>query len=131
MDYGQGFYFTPKDEECAELLSYIGLKKNTAKVLVYLSQIPEATSREIERGTDLRQPEVSIVMRDLTKQGWVVSRKGKKERKGRPVNIYMLSLGIESILNQLEKEKHKEMEDHLKKITKLRAMLSGQKLPAS
>ncbi|HII76103.1 MAG TPA: ArsR family transcriptional regulator, partial [Methanolinea sp.] len=52
-------YFTPREEEFADLLVRIGLKKNVAKVLVYLAHTPEATSRDIERGTDLRQPEVS------------------------------------------------------------------------
>ena len=47
--------FTEKEEELADLLSEVGLKKNVAKVLVYLANTEEATSREIERGTDLRQ----------------------------------------------------------------------------
>jgi predicted transcriptional regulator len=63
-------YFTEKEEEFANLLIEIGTKRNVAKVLVFLANIPEATSREIERGTDLRQPEVSIAMGYLMEQGW-------------------------------------------------------------
>ena len=55
-------YFTEKEEEFARLLTTIGTKKNVANVLVFLANVPEATSRAIERGTDLRQPEVSIAM---------------------------------------------------------------------
>ena len=50
-------YFTKKEEELTNLLVEIGTKTNIAKVLVFLVNSPEATSRQIERGTDLRQPE--------------------------------------------------------------------------
>ena len=78
-------YFTEKEVEFANLLIEIGTKKNVAKVLVFLANIPEATSRAIERGTDLRQPEVSIAMHHLMDQGWITSRESKAESKGRPV----------------------------------------------
>jgi predicted transcriptional regulator len=56
-------YFTEHDEIIVNLLIEIGTKKNIAKVLVFLASIPEATSHAIERGTDLRQSEVSVAMR--------------------------------------------------------------------
>ena len=55
-------YFTAEEEEFANLLIKIGTKKNIAKVLVFLAKTPEATSHAIERGTGLRQPEVSLAM---------------------------------------------------------------------
>ena len=48
-------YFTEKEEEYTNILIEIGTKKNVAKVLVFLANVPEATSREIERGTDIRR----------------------------------------------------------------------------
>ncbi len=84
-------YFTEKEEEFANLLIEIGTKRNVAKVLVFLANTPEATSRAIERGTDLRQPEVSIAMRYLIEQNWITSRESKAESKGRPVKIYELA----------------------------------------
>src|SRR5208283_931043 len=97
-------YFTEKEEEFANLLIEIGTKKNVAKVLVFLANIPEATSREIERGIDLRQPEVSIAMHYLMDQGWITSRESKAESKGRPVKIYELAKPIMDIMNSIEKE---------------------------
>ena len=58
-------YFTEKEEEFANLLIKIGIQKNIAKVLVFLAKTPEATSRAIERGTDMRQPEISMAMKYL------------------------------------------------------------------
>jgi len=95
-------YFTPKEEEFADLLVRIGLKKNVAKVLVYLAHTHEATSRDIERGTDLRQPEVSIAMASMMEQRWVENRETKAENKGRPVKIYKLSQPIGDIMDGIE-----------------------------
>ena len=77
--------FTEREEELASLLTDVGMKRNVAKVLVYLAGTDKATSREIERGTDLRQPEVSIAMRTLGEKGWIVNIESKAECKGRPV----------------------------------------------
>ncbi len=119
-------YFTEKDEEFAELLMGIGIKRNVSKVLVYLANTPEATSRDIERGTDLRQPEVSIAMRYLKECNWVETRESKSESKGRPVKIYALSRPITDIMDAIEKEKRKEARHLLDLIQKMRECISLQ-----
>ena len=43
-------YFTEKEEEFANLLIEIGLKKNSAKVLVFLASIPKTTSGLLSAG---------------------------------------------------------------------------------
>jgi len=113
-------YFTDKEEEFANLLIEIGTKRNVAKVLVFLANTPEATSRAIERGTDLRQPEVSIAMRYLQEQSWISSRESKAESKGRPVKIYELAKPINDIMDNIEKEKKIEAVTQLALIQKLR-----------
>ena len=113
-------YFTEKEEEFANLLIEIGTKRNIARVLVFLANIPEATSREIERGTGLRQPEVSIAMGYLVEHGWIKSRESKAESKGRPVKIFELAKPITEILDSIEKKKEKEVNNQLAQIQKLR-----------
>jgi len=98
-------YFTDKEEEFVKLLIDVGTKQSIAKVLVFLANTPEATSRDIERGTDLRQPEVSIAMRYLTSQNWIKSRESKGESKGRPLKIYVLAA------DQRHHEQHREREE--------------------
>jgi predicted transcriptional regulator len=117
-------YFTPKEEEFAKLLMDIGLKRNVAKVLVYLANTSEATSRDIERGTDLRQPEVSIAMRTLKHNDWILSRESKAESKGRPVKIYSLSKPTEEIMDIIEKNKRKEVKNQLDLIQKVKEYVS-------
>jgi predicted transcriptional regulator len=113
-------YFTQREEEFADLLTKIGIKRNVSKVLVYLANTPEATSRDIERGTDLRQPEVSIAMAAMMEQKWVESRENKAENKGRPVKIYKLSLPINEIMDNIERNKRAEANNQLKMIKQLR-----------
>ncbi len=113
-------YFTQREEEFADLLTRIGTKRNVSKVLVYLANTPEATSRDIERGTDLRQPEVSIAMTAMMEQKWVKSRENKAENKGRPVKIYKLALPISEIMDNIERDKRAEADNQLKMIKQLR-----------
>ena len=84
-------YFTEKEEEFTHLLIGIGFPRTVAKLLVLLGNTPEATSRDIERGADLRQPEVSIAMQYLHEQGWIASRLVRTNSIGPPQNLISLS----------------------------------------
>ncbi len=112
--------FTEKEEKMTEIFLGLGLKRNVARVLVYLSSTDEATSRRIERGTDLRQPEVSIAIRELRELRWVESRESKADSKGRPVKIYRLSHPIQWIMDTIEGQKKQQAKDQLDLIEELR-----------
>ena len=118
-------YFTQKEEEFANLLIKIGTKKNIAKVLVFLAKTPEATSRAIERGTDMRQPEISMAMKYLMDQGWISSRESSGESKGRPIKIYELAKPFNEIMDCIENEKKNEAKNKLALVQKLRQHLLG------
>jgi predicted transcriptional regulator len=113
-------YLAEKEEELVNLLFGIGIKRNVAKVLVFLAKTPTVTSRAIDRGTDLRHLEVATVMQYLKKQGWIKSQENKAKSKGRPVKIYELAKPIPEIVSGIEKEKIKEANDQLQLIQKLR-----------
>ena len=102
--------FTEKDERLVELLTEAGLNKNIAKVLVYLSKVGETVSRDIERAANLRQPEVSIAMKELKEMGWVKDREIKKKGKGRPLKSYKLTLDLKDIVAELVRKKREEIE---------------------
>jgi predicted transcriptional regulator len=117
-------YVAEKEEELVNLLFKIGIKRNVAKVLVFLEKTPTVTSRVIDRGTDLRHLEVARVMQYLKKQGWIKSRENKAKGKGRPLKIYELAKPIPEIVNSIEQEKIKETNDQLQLIQKLRNYIS-------
>ncbi len=111
-------------EEFASILMKIGLKRNVAKVLTYLAGVEEATSREIEIGSDLRQPEVSIAMRELRDLEWISERDEKNPGKGRPYRIYSLDRSLEEIIQHIEEEKRRESEQVMRRIERLKELKS-------
>ena len=85
-----------RDLEFIEALRNLKVPRNVATLITYLANASEATSREIEVGTNLRQPEVSISMRSLRQNKWVEEREIKAEGKGRPMKVYKLGVPLES-----------------------------------
>jgi predicted transcriptional regulator len=112
-------YFTDTEEKFIRLLIEIGIRKTVAIVLVFIINVPEATSREIERGTDLRQPEVSNAMRYMTGQGWIKHQEIPSEKKGRPIKKYSLGIPAKEIMAALEQAKKNEVNDQLARIRKM------------
>jgi predicted transcriptional regulator len=112
-------------DEFASILMKVGLKRNVAKVLTYLAGVAEATSREIEIGSDLRQPEVSIAMREIRKLDWIAERDEKNPGKGRPYRIYKLNRSLPEIVDYLEREKSMESERMMNQIERLKSLRSN------
>lgn len=113
-------YLSEKDEEFASLLIDIGMKTNVAKVLVFLVNAKESTSRDIERGIDLRQPEVSLAMKYMAGQGWITSNEIPSAKKGRPNKKYSLALPVKDIVAVIEKNAKNEANQQLALVKKMR-----------
>jgi predicted transcriptional regulator len=113
-----------KDEKIVEIFSDLGMPKNLAKTLMYISQCQECRSADIEYGARLRQPEVSIAMHHLEEKGWIKKRDQKKEGKGRPIYIYKLTSPIDNIIETFEKEKLQEIESVKKDIKELKTLIN-------
>jgi predicted transcriptional regulator len=109
-----------KEEEIADALISLGLGRTVARTLASLNNGNEVTSVALERRTGLRQPEVSIVMRQLKENDWINERDEKKPSKGRPYKIYSLKVGFKDIITQLETERKKADVAAKEKIERLR-----------
>ena len=90
-----------KDREMVSLLRSLGMDRLAACTLTYLAGQPQATAREIEHGSGLRQPEVSKASKYLRKQGWMEESQVLGER-GRPKKVYRLKVPMTEIANYLE-----------------------------
>jgi predicted transcriptional regulator len=110
MKHKRSFVLDEKDDKAVELFSELGMPKNLAKTLMYISQVEECRSADVEQGADLRQPEVSVAMQELRRRGWAKKRDLKKEGKGRPVHIYKLTKPLPQILRSFEDEKMKQVD---------------------
>jgi predicted transcriptional regulator len=111
------------DEELAEILISSGLSRPVARTLAYLQKVDTATSIDLERGTGLRQPEVSIAMRQLKPLDWIEENEEKKPGKGRPNKIYSLKVGFKDIIAHLEKQQKKEIDDGMAWIKRLKELV--------
>jgi len=105
----KSYKLNPQDKKIVKIFSDLGMPKNLAKTLMYISNADECRSADIERGANLRQPEVSVAMKQLQRRGWIKKRDLKKKGKGRPVHLYKLTSPIDNIVENFEKEKIKEI----------------------
>jgi predicted transcriptional regulator len=114
-------YFSKPDWDFVSLLAKTGIGLNQAKMLVFLDRTGEAMSRDIERGADLRQPEVNITGKKFLKRGWVaISEKKKEGRSGRRPQNYRLARSFRLIIDDIEKEMKAEAQQELGLIKKIR-----------
>ena len=114
-----------KDFEFMKDLESLGMKKTVARLITYLKDLKERSSREIEVATGMRQPEVSIAMRTLRERDWLNEHEIKSKGKGRPLKIYALRATIDEIINYYEAENGRESARTSEAIQKLKELISA------
>jgi predicted transcriptional regulator len=114
-----------RDLEFVDALRNLRVPRNAATLITFLANADEATSREIEMGTSMRQPEVSIAMRKLRERDWITERDIKHEGKGRPMKIYKLNATVDEIINYYEAEKAYESNQTKMAIQRLKELSSA------
>ncbi len=112
--------FDEKEEEIADALISLGVGRMAAMALAYLQDTNSATSPDFERAAGLRQPEVSLAMKQLMERGWITEKEEKKPGKGRPFKIYSLKIGFDEIVTQLEGENKRAIEETKGKFERLK-----------
>ena len=123
MKRKRSFVLDEKDDKAVQLFAELGMPRNLAKTLMYISQVDECRSAEVEQGADLRQPEVSVAMQELRRRGWAKKRDLKKKGKGRPVHIYKLTKALPVILGSFEEEKMKQVATIKNDLTDLQGLV--------
>ena len=114
------------DDKAIQLFVKLGMPKNLAKTLLYISQFDECKCIDVQQGADLRQPEVSIAMQELRRRNWVKKRDLKKKAKGRPVHIYKPTTNLSEILKAFELERLKEVEAVKNDISELKTIIENR-----
>ena len=114
--------------EIIDLLKELGFSQNMATVLLFLSakgslsDKNKSTSREIETESNLRQPEVSVVLRTMKDKGWVEEAPGEKDGRGRPTKVYYLKISLRDIMREIEVAKETEYSRTMKTIEKVKQL---------
>ena len=120
-------HLSDTDIQIIDILSDVGLKSGEARVLVVLFKGYDLTSREVERISDLRQPEVSIAINQLIKRKWVWVTSHITEKKGRPVKVYSLSQTIDDILDEIKGDIEGDYRKKIEIIERVRVMVKEAK----
>lgn len=116
------YSFNTKEREIMDLMISLGVSKNVSKVTMFLSKSGEAQSKNIENAVDLRQSEVSIVIKRLRDNGWVLSKSIRKPGKGRPSQLYKLRYSLRRIIKEIETDKLREIDSIKKEIGQLKRL---------
>ena len=120
------FVLDEKDDKAVQIFGELGMPKNLAKTLLYIYQVDECQSAEIEQAADLRQPEVCIAVKELRRRGWIKKRDLKGKGKGRPVHIYKPTTQLSEIWKTFEQEKLKEIETIKNGISELKNIVNSR-----
>jgi predicted transcriptional regulator len=76
----------------ADALQRVGASRVEAELIALFGIHADVSTKEAVAATKLRQPEVSVGMRDLVERGWVACEPIAREGKGRPMNRYRLDV---------------------------------------
>ncbi len=112
-------------------LNNLGMPRSVATAITYLMNVDETSSQEIEMSTGLRQPEVSLAIRFMSKQSWISVRSEKKPGKGRPMKVYSLMVQIDEIISYYEDKVYKESQATISAIKKLKVMSKNMPIALS
>ena len=126
MKQKNSLVFDEKDGKAIQIFRELGMPKNLAKTLLYIYQVDECQSAEIEQAADLRQPEVCVAVKELRRRGWIKKRDLKGKGKGRPVHIYKPTTQLSEIWKTFEQEKLKEIETIKNGISELKNIVNSR-----
>jgi Predicted transcriptional regulator len=108
-------------------LRNLGIQRNVALTIVYLSNVKEAPSREIEIGTGLRQPEISLALGFMQDRHWVGTHLIKANKKGRPLRVYSMIVKLKTIYEYYEQQVHSNYKESADKISRLKEIVKNEK----
>ncbi|WNY25282.1 transcriptional regulator protein [Methanolapillus millepedarum] len=115
-----------EDVRFAAHLKSLGIQKSVALTLTYLLNVDEASSRDIEIGTGLRQPEISLAICFMKSHSWVAGKLVKVNRKGRPLHVYSLCVPLERIFEYYESIIYHDSQESIAKIQKIKDLLHNE-----
>lgn len=99
------------EPQIVKLLTANGLRRTEARTLAcWTTDDDELTQIDIENMSGLRQPEVSLAMRELRRRGWTRMTGKRQAPLGRPTHLYTLARPMADIARDLVRERNREIE---------------------
>lgn len=119
---GQWPQLTEQDRAIVRDLGQIGIPRVAASVLMAFrgnGQDLRVTSWWLEHVTDARQPEMSMALAWLQKEGQVKVEKQMPEGKGRPLKVFALTRPVEEFVSLKIEEYRQQAEDRVAGLRKI------------
>jgi len=108
-----------EDYELATAIQKTGIHKISSWILVYLLRERTGNSKDIQSGTGLDQPTVSIRVKPLVEKGWVLKEAIKTPGKGSPPNVYSLAMPPAALLEMIETELEEKLSEEQTRVASL------------
>ncbi|MGA9098227.1 MAG: MarR family transcriptional regulator [Methanotrichaceae archaeon] len=89
-------------------LRALGVHRQEATLVVWLSGAGEVSSKDIEQGTGIRQSDVSKVLKAMEENGWISILATNSSARGSPRKIYSLRASLDEIIGHYEQKKLSE-----------------------
>ena len=86
------------DEDIRDYLIDVGLSSHVAKLLLVMKNQTQYSARALEVKAKLRQPEISIAIKEMKNMDWILEEEEKQKGKGRPVKYYSLKMLYQEII---------------------------------
>lgn len=101
----------PRRPELQTALQRLGAKRVEAALVALLAEQGDMDTKDIVESTGLRQPEVSVGMRELRRRGWVEADPMPSQGKGRPMHKYHLAVPSAVLRKHYEAQGKKTVQD--------------------
>ena len=122
MEYTSVPQMDKKDNEIIDILTRIGMTKNTAKVFVAIKELNNPDTKQIMLFTSIMQPQISVAVRQLIDMGYVESKTEQTENRGRPISYFSLRKTIDEIIFDIEETVQKKIDAEKQNIERLKEL---------
>ena len=102
MEYTSVPKMDEKDNEIVNILTRIGMARNTAKVFVAIKELNNPDTKQIIQFIGVMQPQISVAIQKLRKLDYINVETEKTENRGRPISYFSLKKSMSEIINDME-----------------------------
>ena len=103
-------------------LENLGINYSMSKVVVCLFHHPNSSSVDMQMRCDLRQPEISQVVKNLEHLNILEKAKVKNTGRGRPSYRYSLSKSLPACIDTLLRLEQQKIDEKLQQMAEIRSL---------
>lgn len=111
--------------EVALLLRAIGMGPNLSRILMFMETAEWVDSPTLQSACDLRQPEVSVAIKDLAERGCIEVRPERLGTRGRPRHLYRMHGSLQEAIEPWVREAEDQLETLEANLSEIRRRITA------